>query len=253
MTPPIKYPALPLGPNTRAGLLLPGLLVLAVTPIGPVWGALELAGILRVATNYDYRGNTRSDNDPTVQLSLDISHDSGLFLGAWLSSVNLGTADIETNPYLGAAFSLSPDWQLGASVAGYFYDGRLMREDIDYGEASLQLHYRELASFTFNVAPDYYGSGHSVLDYEAELRYPMTDVVEVSAGLGYQAGRKVFNYDSLYWNVGIAWYARPWLTLDLRYRDLHEMNERRHDDYYYEPYPDYELDTPVIFSISLGF
>ena len=249
----MRHPALPLGPNRRAGLLLPGLLVLAMTPIGPVWGALELAGILRVATNYDYRGNTRSDNDPTVQLSLDISHDSGLFLGAWLSSVNLGTADIETNPYLGAAFSLSPDWQLGASVAGYFYDGRLMREDIDYGEGSLQLHYRELASFTFNVAPDYYGSGHSVLDYEAELRYPMTDVVEVSAGLGYQAGRKVFNYDSLYWNVGIAWYVRPWLTLDLRYQDLHEMNGRRRDDYYYESYPDYELDTPVIFAISIGF
>jgi len=206
-----------------------------------------------VATNYDYRGYTRSDNDPAVQLNLDLSHDSGLFLGAWLSSVNLGSADIEANPYLGTVFGLSPDWQLGASVAGYFYDGRLMREDIDYGEGSLQLHYRDIASFTFHAAPDYYGSGHSALDYEAELRYPITDVVEISAGLGYQAGRKVLNYDSLYWNAGIAWFARPWLTLDLRYQDLHEMNERGHDAYYYTPYPDYELDTPVIFSISLGF
>ena len=237
----------------RAVLFLPGLLVLAVTPIRPVWGALELAGILRVATNYDHRGYTRSDNDPTVQLNLDISHDSGLFLGAWLSSVDLGSADIEANPYLGTAFSLSPDWQLGASVAGYFYDGRLTHEDIDYGEVSLQLHYRDTVSFTFNVAPDYYGSGQSVLDYQAALRYPITDVVEVSAGLGYQGGRKVFNYDSLYWNAGIAWFARPWLTLDLRYQGLHEMNERRRNAYNYTPYPDYELDTPVVFSVSIGF
>jgi len=219
---------------------------------GLVQGAAETAGILRLTTNYEYRGYTRSDDHPSVQLNLDRAWSNGLFLGTWLSSVDLGEANLEANPYIGGQFSLSEDWQLELSAAGYFYDGKLAGEDADYGEGTIQLAYRDLARLTWSVAPDYYGSGHTVVNYELELRHPLTDRLEVSAGLGYQSARQALSYDNLYGNLGVSWFVLPRLTLDLRYHASHELNARQHEPYAAGSLPDYELGVPVVFSLSFG-
>jgi hypothetical protein len=121
-----------------------------------------------------------------------------------------------------------------------------------YGEGSLRLAYRDITSLQVNVAPDYYGTGSTVPSYEIELHYPLSQDIEVSGGLGYQASRNALNYDGVYTNVGIAWFVLPHLTLDLRYHSLHEMNERAYENYATEPLGEYHLDTPVIFSVSIG-
>lgn len=239
--------------NPGAALVFSILLVAMLLSAGMASGATDISGILRIATNYDYRGYTKSDNHPTVQANVDFVDPDRFFLGGWISSVDMGDARLEANPYLGKLFRLTPDWQLATSLAGYFFDGRVAGQSANYGEGMLQLDYRDLCSLRFNTAPDYYGSGQTVLDSELELRYPLADNIEVSAGLGYMAGRKAMNYDSLYGNLRVSWYFRPDLTLDLNYSQRHEMNERPHTPGGEELFGDADLDPSLILSISLGF
>ena len=214
--------------------------------------AVDSSFLLRLTSNYEYRGYTLSDNHAAAQANFDVAWSSGLFLGTWISTADFGGAELAANPYLGKYFALSPDWPVVTSIAGYFFDAKVDDVRANYGEGSVRLAYRDVGSVQANFAPDYYGTGAGVWSYEAELRYPASDTVEVSAGVGYQAGRKALNYDGIYYNAGITWFLLPFLTLDLRYHDLHEMNEGNDDYTAAEPLSGYHLDSPVIFSVSLG-
>jgi uncharacterized protein (TIGR02001 family) len=225
----------------------------------------EMSALLRLTSNYEYRGYSLSDNHAAVQAKIDIAWTNGFFLGSWVSSADFGGADLVANPYLGKSFTLSPDWQIAALVAGHVFDQKIKdyyadyygyehvnKYNANYGDAALRLDYRDLASVQVNLSPDYYGSGATVLAYEAELRYPLSDIFEVSGGLGYQTSRNALNQDDLYADVGIAWFVSPRVTLDLRYHDQHSVNERHYGQASNDSLSDYRLDTPVIFSVSLG-
>jgi uncharacterized protein (TIGR02001 family) len=234
--------------------IVPALLGATLLQPDVVRSALTVDGIVRMTTNYIYRGYSKSDDHASIQGNLDALHSSRFFLGGWLSSVDFGGADVELNPYLGLAFGLSPDWRISGTLAGYLYDEQVMSRHADYGEFTARCGYRDLGALSISVAPDYLGTGHTVFNYAAELRYPLTETMEVSSALGYQVSRSAINYDIVYGNVGIAWFARRHLTLDLRYYDAHETNERVHDQAY--PADNSPVNDPerrVTLSISVGF
>lgn len=55
-----------------------------------------------VVSDYVFRGFTYSDNGPALQGGADYSHDSGVYVGTWLSNVDDGTdTDIEYDLYAG--------------------------------------------------------------------------------------------------------------------------------------------------------
>ena len=245
-------------PRSRRGLLAGAALRIAALSLAAFLSAdcasaaADTSALLRLTSNYDYRGYTLSDNDAAVQANIDIAWSNGLFLGTWASTADFGGADMALNPYVGKALDLWPDWHLVTSVAGYFFDGKVNDVNASYWEGTLRLAYRDIVSVQANVAPDYYGTGSTVLSYEIEFHYPLSQDIEVSGGLGYQASRNALNYDGVYSNVGIAWFVLPYLTFDLRYHNLHEMNERPYENYATEPLGEYHLDTPVILSVSIG-
>jgi uncharacterized protein (TIGR02001 family) len=239
--------------------------IAGLSPVGTS-AAVDLTALLRLTSNYEYRGYTLSDNHPAAQANIDASWSNGIFLGTWVSSADFDGASVAANPYLGKSFTLSPDWQFVTLVAGHLFYGKLDEYKSSYGdyeradkynasyaEGALQLVYRDLGSVQLHVAPDYYGTGETVVAYELELRYPLLDTLEASAGVGYQASRDALNHDDLYANVGIAWFLLPNLTFDLRYHDVHKINKRRYSDDESNFPPAYDLDTPVIFSVSLSF
>ena len=215
-------------------------------------GAPDVNALLRLTSNYDYRGYTLSDNHAAFQANIDSAWSNGFFLGTWVSTADFGDADLALNPYVGKPFDLSPNWQIVTSVAGYLFNDKVNNVNASYAEGALRLAYRDIGSVQVNIAPDYYGTGSTVPSYEMELRYPLSEIIEVSGGLGYQASRNALNYDGVYANVGIAWFILPYLTLDLRYHNLHEMNERPYESNATEPLAAYHLDTPVVFSVSIG-
>ncbi|HEY6131913.1 MAG TPA: TorF family putative porin [Halioglobus sp.] len=237
--------------------------LVALLSTGSSCSAAEVSALVRLTSNYEYRGYTLSDNHAAAQANVDVAWPTGYFFGSWISSADFGDANLAVNPYVGKSFILSPDWQVVTSVSGHLFNDDISYYNASYGEGALRLDYRDLGSLQFSYSPDYYNTGSSVRTWEAELRYPLADTIEVSGGLGYQLSRNALNHDGLYSNVGIAWFIQPHLTLDLRYHDLHEMHERAYQRYdSYDPYntdpgnrdpaPAYHLGTPVIFSVSIG-
>ena len=248
----MERPASAPGPRVGAASANIVLALAVILPVNSASNAEDVSTLLRFTSNYEYRGYTLSDNHAAVQANIDAAWSNGYFLGTWVSSADFGDADLVANPYLGKLFILSPHWQMVTSVAGYFFDDKVNGVNTSYGEAALRLAYRDIGSAQINIAPDYYGTGATVPSYELELRYPLSDTIEISGGLGYQASRNALNYDGIYSNAGIAWFILPNLTLDLRYHDLQEVNERSYEQPGTEPLPEYHLDTPVIFSVSIG-
>jgi uncharacterized protein (TIGR02001 family) len=58
-------------------------------------GALDLtaASTPTIATDYLFRGISQTRNRPVAQLTLDVAHDSGLYVGGFLSNVAFAGTD----------------------------------------------------------------------------------------------------------------------------------------------------------------
>jgi uncharacterized protein (TIGR02001 family) len=217
----------------------------------------EFSTVLTFSSNYFYRGYSKSANSPTVRGNADYQFDFGYqsaYAGGWISRVDFADdaypdhADVEFYPYLGGDFKLGEDWRLDASVARYVYAGDLFGQSSDYNEYSLSLHFSDLVSFRFGYADNFYHRGHAAYDYEISGRYPVTETIEVSAGLGYNDAAPTLEYNSLYWNAGFTWYFE-YGSLDLRYVDFSHLETAQGYTGIVLPY----IDPKFIISVSTGF
>jgi uncharacterized protein (TIGR02001 family) len=214
--------------------------------------------LLKFTSNYVYRGYSKSNGAPAFQGNIDYEHPSGFFIGMWVSQVDFGDryykdrANIEANPYVGVSFGLSENWRFDTTLAGYLYNGKVYGHEADYSEINALLHFRDWFTARFGVSYDAYGRGRSTLDYEINMRYPVTDTVEVSGGLGYEDANTVLKYSSVYWNIGVGWFLCKHAALALRYYDAHGFDEPEGGaaNTRFEP-P--RIGNPVVFSISIGF
>ncbi len=227
---------------------------LAMLPIPRKAGA-DYSVLVKLTSNYVYRGYSKSRGDPVVQGSLDFEHSSGFFIGTWISQVDFDDgndedrATIEVNPYMGWSVSLSEDWRAEAMVAGYIYDGRVYGHGADYSELFGQVHFRDLVTARVGVAYDAYGSSNSIEDYELQARFPLAENVNVSSSIGYEDASSVFGYASLYWNAGVTWFLNKYAALDLRYYDTYQTG--------LGPVGPASgaagVENPVVVSVSFGF
>jgi uncharacterized protein (TIGR02001 family) len=87
--------------------------------------ALSVEYNAAIVSDYRFRGISYTNRNPAVQGGVDITHSSGLFVGAWLSNIaDYGGADIEVDIYGGYGGSLA-GFDYTAGVYGYLYpDGR---------------------------------------------------------------------------------------------------------------------------------
>lgn len=217
----------------------------------------EFSALLSFSSNYFYRGYSKSANSPTVRANADYQYgigDHAVYGGVWISRIDFDDshypdhADAEIYPYLGANFKLADDWRLDASVSRYIFAGDIFGRYSDYNEYSLQLHFADLMSARFAAADDLYHRGDAAFDYELTGRYPLTESLEASAGLGYYAAQPVLEYDSLYWNAGITWFF-GYGSVDLRYVDYSHLSHSTDPNALVLPY----VDPKFVGSISVGF
>ena len=239
-----------------AALALAGVSLLLSSQAPPVC-ADEFSALVMFTTNYFYRGYSKSGNDPTVRANADYElrfDEVRAYFGTWLSRIDFedgaypDAADVEFYPYLGLNFKLADNWRLDASVARYLFVGKLFGQYSDYNEYGAALHYRDLLSVRADVSDDLYHRGHASMNYELTGRYPITDAIEASAGLGYFVGKPAVEYDVLYWNVGFTWFLE-YVSADLRYVDFAHSAPTHDPDAVIVP----ELDQKVLFSLSAGF
>ena len=100
-----------------------------------------------MSNNYLWRGLTQTENEPAVSGGIDYAHDSGFYIGTWISNVEYAAGD---------AFSYENDWYIG--YAGE-YNG------ISYDFGFLYYNYDEEADFDFgeiygSIGYSSYGSSH---------------------------------------------------------------------------------------------
>jgi uncharacterized protein (TIGR02001 family) len=215
----------------------------------------DIHGIVTGTTNYVGRGYTKSNNGLAIQGNLDYQHSSGFYLGAYASNVNFGdrsyknSAKVEFSPYLGVTQKLADNWQVEVQWVRYLYDGKIFGRQADYNEFQLLLHYHDLLTVRASVSDDFYGQQKVTGDYEATITYPITDLLEVTTGLGYSQVEQVLEYDYLYWNVGFT--ARyKFIVADLRYMQSYEATVADKTSWRYDPE---FLHPTVVFSLSVGF
>lgn len=95
---------------------------------------------LSASNNYLWRGLTQTQNNPAVSGGIDYAHDSGFYVGTWVSNVDYAPADVysyEHDLYVGYAGEYN-----GISYDfGYLYYNYDEEADIDFGEVYGSLGY----------------------------------------------------------------------------------------------------------------
>jgi len=219
--------------------------------------AAEYGALVKFTNNYVYQGYSKSNGDPVLQGNIDVEYSAGIFTGFWISQVDFNyghgnsQASVELSPYLGWGASLN-NWSLDSTVAGYIYDGKVNGRAAHYGELSGRVHFRDLVTAQISISPNVYGTSNSILDYELLGRFPLNDILDVSAGIGYSNGNNRLGYDSCYYNIGATWFLRRYAAVDLRYYDQRRRGEEpqgfREAGFELPP-----IENHIVVSFSLGF
>ncbi len=70
---------------------------------------LSLSGMAALTTDYRFRGLSQTQNDPAIQGTFTLSHDSGLYFGVFGSNVHFGNdaPHLELSPYIGYSTTLN--------------------------------------------------------------------------------------------------------------------------------------------------
>ena len=198
-------------------------IVLAAWPWPAAAG--EFSGSVTLASEYVFRGQALSDGNPALQAGIDYEHDSGLFLGAWASTVDLaspsGRRDAELDYYLGWQFSGESRLSAALSFVRYTYPGQTTVFDYDYTEVLAAASWDGRYSLEFGYTDDVYGFGVAARHVELRADWPLRTAWGVSGGLGVNDLDNLGSSRYVYGDLGIsARYAR--ITVDLRWYD----NER---------------------------
>lgn len=140
---------------------------------------------LAFMNDYKYRGISQTNGDPAVQLSLDWSHDSGFYLGTFLSNVDFvpgDGADIEWDLYAGFNWSLSDNITADISYVQYMYP--FDNADYDYGELIGSLTFFDAITTTLGYSNDVFNSDEGGL-YYAVSGTAQVEAFSFTASVGY--------------------------------------------------------------------
>ena len=88
---------------------------------------LKLSGGVTLVSQYRFRGISLSDERPTLQGTINLNHDSGLYGGAWASGLDgfgeLGGSNLELDLYAGYKKEIMKGATLDVGLLYYAYPG----------------------------------------------------------------------------------------------------------------------------------
>jgi uncharacterized protein (TIGR02001 family) len=192
------------------------------------------SGTLGVVSDYVFRGFSQTGNDPAIQASVTLSHESGAYVGLWGSNIDFGNdADYELDAFVGYGGAIGENTTFDVNVTYYAYPNAPGELNYDYlevigtitqsfGDASV---YGKVA-----LSPDFFGETGFATWVGTGAAYQVSDMFKVSGNIGYQwiddnelaAIPDYFHYD-----VGAS-ATFDLLTIDLRYHgtDIKGVGER---------------------------
>jgi uncharacterized protein (TIGR02001 family) len=134
----------------------------------------ELSANLGVQSNYYFRGITQTNDGAAVSGGIDYNHDSGFYVGTWMSNIDFTSApkaNVEVDLYTGFGGDIGDSgFSYDLSAWYYYYPGAggdLQNGELDYSEASGSLSY---GPATLTVAYTFWAEAK-------DLNNPATDAV----------------------------------------------------------------------------
>jgi len=102
---------------------------------------LTVSGSATIASDYRFRGVSQTNNEMAVQAGVTVSHDSGLYVGAWGSNLagwgTFGGANMELDLIAGFKQKLGDNAALDVGVTWYMYPGGA--DETDFAEPYVKL------------------------------------------------------------------------------------------------------------------
>ncbi len=176
-------------------------------------------GKVAAYTEYEYRGISQTSEKPALQLNLDYAHQSGLYVGTFLSNIKwlkdtaqangfTTSANIEWDIYGGYKFEVAKDWTLDVGYLRYEYPSSSefnpkpntdeVYVGVSYGPATLKYSYS--VNDTFGV------SNSKGSDYlELTVNYPITEKITLNGVAGHQTFKHNGFLSYSVWKLGATY------------------------------------------------
>jgi uncharacterized protein (TIGR02001 family) len=103
----------------------------------------EMSANIGVASNYYFRGVTQTDDGAAVSGGIDYAHESGFYVGTWMSNIDFTSApkaNVEVDGYAGFGGDIG-DTGIGYDLSAWYYwypgaGGDSQNGELDYAELS---------------------------------------------------------------------------------------------------------------------
>ncbi|HFD78791.1 MAG TPA: hypothetical protein ENK05_00175 [Gammaproteobacteria bacterium] len=203
----------------------------------------ELSANLGVVSNYYFRGISQTDDKAAVQGGIDYNHESGLYVGTWLSNVDFGGKEnAEVDLYAGYGGDIGDSgFSYDVGTIYYWYPGaggEAQGGDLDYAEVNASLGWNWLTgsvSYTYwsevdsSNEPRTFNSGdvYYHLDVDPGWSY---EGFSPTAFIGYydfnddgDGPNTEFNYT--HWGIGVSKDAGDFGSLSVNYEQVDDTND----------------------------
>jgi uncharacterized protein (TIGR02001 family) len=139
-------------------------------------------------SEYMFRGISQTDDHPAIQAGAGYSFSNGLYVGGWVSNVDFGAADQDTDAeidtYIGWNGDLGPT-NLDVQLVRYNYVGEPDGVDYAYNELIGKLTFAENYSATLGYTNDYLNTSTDSIYAALGGSWEVGAGVNLTAGLGY--------------------------------------------------------------------
>jgi len=187
---------------------------------------------LGVVTNYIWRGVTQTDDKPAVQGGLDYGHESGLYLGTWLSNVDWGTStpNYELDLYGGYGGEVG-EFSYDLSTIYYAYPDA--KDDADFWEIGASGSWKML---TLGVQYTVWGEANdAAFDsndnyWYGTLEFPLPMDFTLGGTLGYYNFDNQDADDYTHWHLGLSREAGDFGTFSFNYDQNNGGDDNTYDD-----------------------
>lgn len=192
----------------------------AASPMSPARAA-DVTGYGVLTSDYVFRGVSYSDGHASVQAGADVALESGLYLGAWASSVDIGGGparqrDWQLNYYLGYSQELGSDWSIGVNAVFYTFPNTVGETDYDFLEYSIVANFDDRAWIEYSHCPDLFHSGTRTHNLDLYAEWPLPAQLMLGGGAGYYDVSELTGSSYTYWQLGVTRAFGP-IDIDLRY------------------------------------
>lgn len=165
---------------------------------------VTITGNVALVTDYRFRGISLSGGDPAIQGAINVNHSSGLYVGAWASSLeeSLGYGSTETDIYAGWTGPLGSAVTADVGLLYYVYFNSGVGDDLNVfepyaslsttlgpvtGKVGVAYAFKQDSLDVFDLDGDGEGEDNLYLYTDLSAGIPNTPI-SVSAHVGYSDG-----------------------------------------------------------------